>query len=132
MANYESVLKLRRLSFSNIEYKRNIDLNLSDVKFGLDFHRNVVAIDDDNYRVELTASVFSDDDLKSIQIKATIVGFFVCEEQDQEMKKHLIYENSIAIMFPYLRSQITLISAQPDMHPIIIPPVNISAMLNKS
>lgn len=34
-------------------------------------------------------------------------------------------------MFPYLRSQITLMTTQPNIAPVVIPPININSFLKK-
>ena len=40
----------------------------------------------------------------------------------------LIKENGVAILFPYLRSEITLLTTQPGFQPIVLPAVNIAKM----
>ena len=40
-----------------------------------------------------------------------------------------LQKNAIAVMFPYLRSQITLLTSQPGMTPLIIPILNINTLL---
>jgi preprotein translocase subunit SecB len=34
-------------------------------------------------------------------------------------------------MFPYLRSQVTLMTTQPNITPVIIPPININSFLKR-
>ena len=46
------------------------------------------------------------------------------------MKKSLIQKNAVAIMMPYVRSQLTLLTSQPGVDPIVMPPLNINAMLD--
>ncbi len=42
-----------------------------------------------------------------------------------------ILPNAIAIMFPYLRAQVSLMTAQPNIPTISLRPVNINALLEK-
>ena len=42
----------------------------------------------------------------------------------------IIEKNTIAIMFPYIRSYISMITTQPGMNPIVLPQMNIAAMVN--
>lgn len=44
----------------------------------------------------------------------------------------LLKENALAILFPYIRSQMTLLTAQPEVEPIVWPVMNILEMLKKS
>ena len=41
----------------------------------------------------------------------------------------IVRQNSVAIIFPYLRSQVSLITAQPEMEPVVLRPVNIAQMV---
>lgn len=45
------------------------------------------------------------------------------------MVQNLINKNAVAIMMPYLRSELTLLTAQPDTDSVVLPPFNINAML---
>ena len=40
----------------------------------------------------------------------------------------LFKENGVAILFPYLRSELTLLTTQPGFQPIVLPAVNIAKM----
>ena len=45
------------------------------------------------------------------------------------MKDVLLRQNAVAILFAYVRSELTLITSQPDTDPIVLPVVNIAAMM---
>lgn len=125
---FESVLKLERLYFENIQYKRDINLPVAPNGYEMNFTREVTeSAEEDHFRVGLTANVHSQKD-NSVLLTVTIIGDFICQCADKAFKNRLINENAIAVLFPYIRSQITLISTQPDSTPIIIPPVNIVAL----
>lgn len=38
-------------------------------------------------------------------------------------------QNAVAILFPYIRSQISLLTAQPETTPIVLPPLNIAQLV---
>lgn len=42
----------------------------------------------------------------------------------------MLEKNTIAIIFPYIRSYISIITTQPGMPPIVLPAMNIIAMVN--
>ena len=48
----------------------------------------------------------------------------------KQENKDLLEKNTIAIMFPYIRSYISSITTQPGMTPIVLPAMNIVAMIN--
>ena len=38
-------------------------------------------------------------------------------------------KNTVAIMFPFIRSQVSILTTQPGMIPIVMPPININALV---
>ena len=50
-------------------------------------------------------------------------------ELKEEQKQIIITKNTMAILFPYLRAQATLMTSQPDMEPVVLPVININALL---
>lgn len=68
-----------------------------------------------------------------MSLEVILVGEFVLLEESntipEEEKKSILEKNTVAIMFPFLRSQITLITAQPNMPALNLPPLNINALL---
>ena len=48
----------------------------------------------------------------------------------QHVNMDILEKNTIAIMFPYIRSYISIITTQPGMNPIVLPAMNIVAMIN--
>ena len=55
-------------------------------------------------------------------------GYFktVVSSEDGQM---IMYQNAVAIIFPYIRSQITLLTAQPGIDPVVLQPFNIAQMV---
>lgn len=53
-------------------------------------------------------------------------GVFITEQENND----LLEKNTIAIMFPYIRSYISSITTQPGMTPIVLPAINIVALIN--
>ena len=49
---------------------------------------------------------------------------FLFEADSYEREKTIIEKNTIAIMFPFVRSQVSLLTTQPNMVPIVLPPIN--------
>ena len=47
----------------------------------------------------------------------------------EEMKNTLISKNTVAILMPYLRSQVSLLTAQPEVECVVLPAFNINKML---
>lgn len=128
----QSVLNLERISFEKIEYSRNVNAGSIPKEFEMNFTRQVLtSADGQHFRVSLTANVWSKDE-DGFKLEITLVGFFSCDCEDENLKRELVNKNSIAILFPYLRSQISLVTTQPDMLPITLQPMNIAAMFEEA
>lgn len=92
------------------------------------FTRNISKDGDGLYRVGLVAEIKREDEF---EMKLVITGYFELDENDPN-KEALLEKNAVAILFPFLRSEITLLSSQPEMTPIVLPVVNIAAMFEKA
>lgn len=82
---------------------------------------------DDKYSVQMTADIKNED----ISLSVTAVGIFkfTSEIQDENMQNEMVRLNGAAIMFPFIRSQISQITAQPGMTPIVVPALNITKLI---
>lgn len=133
----ESVLKLHRVSFSDVNYKRNTDIAFpEETPYNMTFTREIFsAVVDEKgtemYKVALSALIESTDENKSVQLQIRVNGYFECVCEDEKTKETLLNQNAVAILFPYLRSQISLVTTQPDMRPITLQAFNISTLFSE-
>ena len=88
------------------------------------------------YYITLEVKIYDKEeiDLKDcpFQLEISLTGLFKLIKFDgveKEIKDKLINENTIAILFPYLRNLITSVTASANINPLILPPVNVIAML---
>ncbi len=121
-SKYTSPLILDEILILESNFKRSLN-SLEDVKLGLKINRRINQISNDEYSIVLDTTV-ADDEKVSVFVKC-IAKFRTTQEN-----KGLIEKNAIAIMFPYIRSYISIITTQPGMTPIVLPAMNIVAMLN--
>lgn len=64
------------------------------------------------------------------ELKITLVGRFTLKG---EVKNDtLIQENTVAILFPYLRSLISIVTLNANISPLLLPIMNIAEMLRNS
>ncbi len=126
MNDINSNLFLKSLAFTNISVKRalilsnNIELNGS---FDIDYKE----IGEDEIIVTLKYNAKSINN--NVDISVEMQGDFVVNGvEDENAKRYLLHVNSLAIMFPYLRSQVSIATTQPGFMPIQIPIVNAIAL----
>ena len=121
MKNYNSLLTLQKLVFDKIEFDRKGFKNKNELTFELQVQ---IGIGEDSvHRVTL---VLKGEKKEEYNLIISLSGFFKVEKEDSVNDK-----NAVAIMMPYLRSELTLLTAQPDTDSVVLPPFNINAMLEK-
>lgn len=129
-----SVLKFNRYIVKEIKYRANEAFTAPDKKFPIEFDFDAFTyISDDNQamEVELNVDIFKDAEKKNypFEMSVCIKGFFSMEmvgDSIQDFKA-----NAIAILFPYIRAIISTYTANANVEPIILPPMNINAYLRK-
>lgn len=81
-------------------------------------------LDQEQYEVFLSTTVSDVNETIYVNVKGRSI--FSTKQEN----KNLLEKNTIAIMFPYIRSYISSITTQPGMTPIVLPTMNIVAMIN--
>lgn len=129
MDGFKSVLNLDKIYFEDIKYHNSFSFEnqAQSQNYDVRFERNV-AVTEDGIHCRVTLKTIIESKSKTISAEITMVGLFTCESENEELKKVLWNDNTVAIMFPYLRSQLSLVTTQPDMAPIVLPPINVAAM----
>src|SRR6056297_3306969 len=98
----------------------------------LSFHltkavKNVEQIEENVFRCTLTVNMVDNNDEAKLEV--TVVGIFeIHADIPKETKEVIVAKNTMSILFPYVRSQITLLTSQPEVVPVVLPPVNINAL----
>ena len=127
MSNSNSVLILQRMVFDKIEFNRKGFKNNQELKFEL----QVLIGSDDNdiYKVTLVLKGTKQDEY---DIVISLSGFFKFDGKEKvkdQTFQDLLNKNAVAILMPYLRSELTLLTAQPETDNVVLPPFNINKML---
>ena len=61
-----------------------------------------------------------------------VSGFFRLDGDIPFEKDVLLRKNAVAILMPYLRSEVSLLTAQPEMDCVVLPPFNIDALMDEA
>lgn len=119
----KSNLKMRDLYFSECSVKRSC--TVKDGEYKADLQRKICPVGEHQFDVELKLTVEKDDMAVSVVANA----HFLYEADEYDMEEKIINANTVAIMFPFIRSQVTLLTTQPGMTPIVLPPINTASFL---
>ncbi len=130
MEKFESVLKLEKLLFDNINFKRKGFKNGNKIELKLQVQ--ISHEPNDVYRIGLT---FIGEKRDEYSLEIALSGYFSFEgneEIPEDIRTNLLNKNAVAILMPYLRSQVSLLTAQPEVDCIILPPFNINKMMEEN
>lgn len=119
------VLKLNHLIFDKVSFQRDGFRNENPVNFTFGFRFDI----EEEYIVACICVTGKKEDEYRFEVQAS--GHFMLSG---EIERADIFakQNAAAIIFPYIRSQITLLTSQPETEPVILPPVNIARMVQEA
>lgn len=122
-----SILTLNQTIIDKLSFERfSDDVTKIDDEGQVTFNRSVKQLEEFKVRVSLGVLISSE---SKYEIKAQISGIFSISE-DSVLGRKVLANNTVAILFPYLRSQLTLLTSQPGFEPIILPVMNINALMS--
>lgn len=124
----QSVLQMDKIVFDKIEFKR---LGFtSEKELQVEIQSSIAQKQDtEMYKVTL---VLKGDKPEEYIFEISLTGFFTINADvgiTEKAKNSLVSKNAVAILMPYLRSEVSLLTAQPGMDCVVLPPFNVNKML---
>lgn len=122
--NKTNVLTIKDLYFESFSFynKRVLGQTELHVSYNVKYENE----SETGITVRLNCAIKDDDG--NVTFNAVEVGIFEVDRSkfDSEITKEIFYKNTVAIMMPYMRSQISLMSSHPGVPPLILPPVDVN------
>lgn len=127
--NVKSVLELKQIFIKRFSFERNnqIKKEIEAKEIIYKFGKNIEKKCDNEFEVVLSIDATLE---ATFKLELSVAGIFSVD--DIIKNEILIYKNSLSILFPYLRSEITLLTSQPGMMPIVLPPININLFFDST
>ena len=122
-SDYKSPLILKKIEIIESTFRKK-DVSLAELELGVQVEHSMKTVGEDEYEILLNTTVTDENDGIYVNVKGKAV--FCTQQQDGD----ILEKNMIAILFPYIRSYISLLTTQPGMAPIVLPAMNIVAMIN--
>jgi len=117
----KSILKMNNIYVKQFKFERKDNINVDDEpKYQIG--KEIIQKEENTFLVSLITKVSHE----SFELELAVTGEF--QVDDMNVNEVLIYKNSISILFPYLRSELTILTSQPNMEPIVLPPININML----
>ncbi len=124
----QSVLRLESIVFDRIEFRRQGFSSKKD--FEVEIESNIAQRQGaDSYRVTL---VLKGNKPEEYVLEISLTGYFSIEPDEpisEKLKNTLVTKNAVAILMPYLRSEVSLLTAQPGVDCVVLPAFNVNKML---
>lgn len=97
------------------------------------FKRGIEDCGNDRYKVQLSLSIKStEENPLPFDLSVIMTGDFeLCmKEENNKLKNALLNDNTVAIMFPFLRSTIATLTTMANIEPLVLPVVNVTKVFN--
>lgn len=131
----KSVLEMRDLYFSKFMVENN-RVSETTTKAMVDISYNISGNIDEHNRdkcqVQIDLNVTTEDEKFSLFLQTVGCFEIVDKTMDEQSKNFLLKRNTISIMFPFIRSQVALMTTQPGMQPIMLEPIDVNALIEKT
>lgn len=125
---------MEKAAFSLDKYnfpKVSIDLakkNTEEIDVSFEPH-GIFNSQDSTFELKFDFSAFDPDDIKNPFIAIECVAYFkFVNVKSLEDIPSFFYRNSIALVFPYLRAFVSMVTLQANIPPLILPTMNLSAL----
>ena len=122
----EASLRLEHIVFDDIEFHRHGFK--SDGHFEATIQTNISIKTDENEVCKVTL-ILQGEKEKEYHIKISLTGYFIIEHSKylyaELERQNLLSQNAVAILMPFLRSEVTLLTSQPEIEGIVLPIFNV-------
>lgn len=119
-----------------VQFDRNPDFNEEPVKISFKIASQFEHTKDENNTTYVTLDVKIFENAKEnnypFSLRLKLVGIFEIEPVEEHFQLILSEKNAVAILFPYLRALVTTYTANSNIQPLILPPINIHKLLDRS
>lgn len=131
---FKSVLRFEKYIVKEIYYQANesYEAHTDGVSLDFDFDaQSDFSKDNKKMEVELRTNIFERAEANNypFEMSVCIKGTFYLEIGDEKLQN--FEANAIAILFPYIRAIVSTYTANANIVPVILPPMNINAYLKK-
>lgn len=127
----KSCLKFIDYKVEALEFDLNktFDADAVDVDFNIESNVDILEKKQAAVRLELKIFPEAEKNNYPFTMKLVLVGLFEIVNYDISEGMYIFEKNAIAILFPYIRSLVSTITANVNVPPLILPPINVVSFL---
>lgn len=131
--SFHSALRFSNYIVNSVEFYTNHEFEENPVSIDFNIKRKVVMSEDDNNTMYVTLNISIFENAKDrnypFSMKVSLTGIFEVDDIATEQAFNLAEINAVAILFPYLRSLISTYTANANVQPLILPPINVVKLI---
>lgn len=136
MENTKSSLRFIDYYVEEVQFYNNKFFQEKSVELDFNISHSIEYTQDENNTFLVTLNITIFDNAKEnnypFTMNVSITGVFQTNIEDTNSIKNFAEINSIAILFPYLRSIVSTYTANANIQPLILPPINVVNMLKEN
>ena len=136
MENIKSTLRFIDYYVNKVEFYNNEHFEDAPVEIDFKISRDIEYMDDEDntFLVTLNSKIFEnpEDNNYPFNMDISLTGLFQLDRSDAEDREKFAEINAIAILFPYLRSIVSTYTANANVSPLILPPINVVNMIREN
>ena len=126
----KSCMQFNGYEVNNFKFElTQYDDDTKEFKIMPEFTKSVRDCGDDKYKVQLIFSLnATDENPLPFNMEVAMTGGFtiVMDSENDELKETLLHENTVAIMFPFLRTLIATLTTAANIQPLILPIISLA------
>lgn len=132
----QGTLQLLSYEVNKIEFNLNKDYVFNKAKkieLNQNLEKNIERIDENTFKVSLSFEIFNLEEKPTpFTLSIKISGIFHLNNWENEDNITLATVNTIAILFPFVRSLVATVTANTSVPPYILPIFNVAAWLEQN
>lgn len=127
-----STLQFLHYDVNKIQFINNPDYEAQEVEVDLEFDSAIERLEE-YIAQKVSIEVFPNglENGMPFQLQIDLTGHFRLVDGAEKMETKNIETNTLAILFPYVRSLVTTITANANVPPLVLPPLNIVRTLEE-
>ncbi len=138
MTSHNSILRFEDYYVDEFTFERNENFSVPQgekVELDLDFNFDIQELDDDKFIRKIICTIFDEEYIKNnkpFYLKIIISGIFCLPNFDPDSEKHneIKKKNTLAILFPYVRTLISHMTLEMQIESVRLPPMNINSFFD--
>ncbi|NQV18821.1 MAG: protein-export chaperone SecB [Armatimonadetes bacterium] len=124
--SFDSIILAKEKFWRNPSLPKELNINLDfKVKRSIENEKGIIELD-------TFLSLQDSEKVKHVKLELKYVGLFSIIESEKNMElEHFLENNAPALLVPYIREQISSITSKAGILPVILPPLNILAIIKE-